>query len=324
MFPYARHPGSVIFVDDDQGFVDVVHSVFSSKWNMKAFQRPREFIDHMLGKVAVAKDMEAYLQGSMERYKRKSSAAVEILRFWNAFPERYSMPVLAVLDYHMPFFNGLQTLENCVGWTGQNLLLTGMADEVVVSNAFNNGLIDYYMPKQDAKLIKNLEIVINKLISDPGRDSQRNWTAWYLSMQAEQNLILAEPDVSQELFRYVGPDSEHVVIGDPFGVMTLGHAGGVKWLQLETASTLDAAADLAIKMGLSSADAQMIRIGRAITDARIKHALGIDEPPTLLPATFQLRLPRANETVYGSSFVLNAAGAPPPEMCFAAWRARQH
>jgi FixJ family two-component response regulator len=323
-FPLSRQAGSIVFVDDDVNFLATIKGVMAPDWNIQTFARPSEFVDHIKAKVAVERDMDSFQRGSVERYRNNGSAAVEVFRYWSAFPERYSLPKVVVIDYYMPGLNGLEALSQLDGWSGKKILLTGVADETLVCKAFNNRVIDYYIPKQNSKLITQLSEAIQLMVNSFSDSASMGWNAWFMSMRPEQRIFLNDPGVSKALFEFVGNNHEHVAIGDPFGVMALGHSGGVKWLQLETTSTLNDAAALAANAGADAESVQAIRYGRALSNARINTALGLSTENLSTPVTISLRIPGVNETVYGAVFDLNTAGGPPPEMCYSAWHARQY
>ena len=322
-FSLSRYPGTVVFVDDDENYLSAIRATFPPTPHIKTFADPNEFVAYMATQIAVAKDMEAYFQGSIDRSKKSGSVAIEVLRFWNAFPDRFAMPQVVVIDYHMPNLNGLDALEKCKEWKGSRILMTGVADEALVCKAFNYKRIDYYIAKQNTNIMRQIVVTTTALLKEQNLTSWAQWNPWYISMSPEQKLFLREPQVAAELSTLLGGEFEHVVIGSPFGVMALGHAGGVKWIQLETTSSLDEAADLAAKNGSSNEDVQSVRAGRALTDARINAALAIAGQPLAVPCSFQVRIPRINEMLYGALFDVSAAGAPPAEFCYTAWNARQ-
>lgn len=323
LFPIQRHPGTTLFVDDDINFLSALEMTLPADVSVKTFAVAKEFLEHLAMKTAVAKDMDAYHRGAMDRLRHGGSVALEVMRFWNAFPERYALPQTVVIDYHMPVMNGIQALEKVGQWTGNRVLLTGVADEAMVCRAFNDRIIDYYIPKQNAKLMQQITAALKLLRNNHTQAPWAAWNAWYMSIRPEQELILHIPEVTKELFAFVGETHEHVVIGEPFGVLALGYEGGVKWLQLETTSTLDAAADLLVEMNGAQDDTQAVRSGRSLTDARIRKALRMGDTPVIAECQFQLSVPNTNEMLYGAVFDISGAGAPPAQMCYSAWLARQ-
>lgn len=323
-FPLERHPGSIVFVDDDETYLSVIRSIFPATWNILTFVDACEFVDHIAAKNAAAKEMAAYQRGAIDRYKKGASLASEVVRFWNAFPERYSLPQVVIIDYHMPTLNGLEALGLLQDWGGQKILLTGVADEASVCQALNERRIHYYIAKQNARLIDQTVTTVKMMLNNYAGTAAHRWNVWQLSMRTEQELLLQNPHVTKALFDFVGEVNEHVVLGDPFGVMSLGHNGGVKWFQIETTTSLSTAASIAQNMGAEADLVDAIREGSVISDARICSALGLLKPPSTHTKPLEIYIPQINETLYGGAFELDVPTAPPPEMCYSTWLARQH
>lgn len=95
---------------------------------------------------------------------------------------------------------------------------------------------------------------------------------------------------------------EHVVIGQPFGILGMDGDGRVSWLQLEFASGLAELAELAESQGMKTAAADDIRSGRTLVELELQQALGqpglarqipassIGHEGTLLAALFPVEL----------------------------------
>jgi CheY-like chemotaxis protein len=323
-FPINRHPGTVIFVDDDANFLKTIRTVVDQDWSVRTFAMTSDFVDHIGAKIAVARDLETYQRRAMDRYRSGGSVATEVLRYWNSFPERFALPQVVVIDYYMPNMTGLEALEKCEGWNGKRILMTGLADEDLVCKAFNDKQIDYYISKKNSKLISQITKAVSLMMHRAFDCHIPQWNAWFASLQSQHHLILANEAVNSELNAILGSDFEHVTIGDPFGVMGLGHSGGVKWIQLETAATLDTAATMAAEAGVAESDVRRIREGRALSDIRIQKSLSAPaEQTTIKDVAFTVRIPGTSEVVYGAEFEVVTHAAPPKEMCYFAWLGRQ-
>ena len=322
-FPITRHPGTIVFVDDDANFLNTIRTVVDPEWSVRTFAMSSEFIDHITAKIAVTRDMETYQRRSLERYRSGGSAATEVLRYWNSFPERYSLPQVVVIDYYMPNMTGLEALGKCTGWNGKRILMTGVADEDLVCKAFNERQIDYYISKKNSKLISQISGAISLMKGKSFDVAPNQWNAWSASLESQHHLYLSNDSVESELDGLLGDKYEHIALGNPFGVLALGHAGGVKWIQLETSSTLESAANAAAGSGLSAQDVQRIRDGQALSDVRINQALALSEPTKTSDVKFFVRIPGTSEVVYGAEFDVATHAAPPKEMCYSAWHARQ-
>lgn len=72
-------------------------------------------------------------------------------------PERYTHVSTIVVDYDMPALNGLELCEQITSPHIQKILLTGAADEEIAIQAFNRGLIQYFIRKQDPDALDLLD-----------------------------------------------------------------------------------------------------------------------------------------------------------------------
>lgn len=81
--------------------------------------------------------------------------------------KRFTHVSTIVVDYDMPALNGLQLCEQLTSPHIQKILLTGAADEDVAIQAFNKGLIQYFIRKQDPQALDLLENYI--------KDSQQRY-----------------------------------------------------------------------------------------------------------------------------------------------------
>ena len=61
--------------------------------------------------------------------------------------DRFNRLSVLLIDYAMPTMNGLDFCANLADRDVRRVLLTGVADEKTAVQAFNDGLIDHYLPK---------------------------------------------------------------------------------------------------------------------------------------------------------------------------------
>lgn len=76
--------------------------------------------------------------------------------------QRFNEISVVVVDYAMPGMNGLEFCRKMENSPIKRILLTGKADERTAVQAFNDGLIDMYLQKQDP----NISEIINKSIKN--------------------------------------------------------------------------------------------------------------------------------------------------------------
>jgi hypothetical protein len=213
--------------------------------------------------------------------------------------------------------DGLQALAELGDWPGSRVLLTGQADEQVAVRAFNRGLIDQFIPKQTPDISKRLIEAVEHLLATP---HARHAQTWRVTLTPEQSAILRRPSVARELAALTAKRwVEHVVIGEPFGVLGLDAAGTVSWLQLETPEGLQALAELAEIEGVPPSGQADIRAGRVLANLELRQALGQSGPVELITA-FRL----GDETpLLGAVFPVQTTLAPDPSNSYTRWLSRQ-
>ena len=79
------------------------------------------------------------------------------------------------------------------------MLLAGQADEQIAIQAFNNGLIDQFVPKQTTDITRHLLGVLRKLSQTP---HPRLNTLWRAALRPAQQSMLQIPSVAQALRAY--------------------------------------------------------------------------------------------------------------------------
>lgn len=76
---------------------------------------------------------------------------------------RFAEVSVIVVDYAMPEMNGLDFLKNLKDPNIKRVLLTGIADEKIAVKAFNEGLIDRFIMKNDKSALTSLNALIIEL-----------------------------------------------------------------------------------------------------------------------------------------------------------------
>lgn len=276
-FPIYRRPGGVVFLDDDPAYLEMLAEVMPEQWSVRLFVHPTDCI-HYLQQEPPRHEADAWAhQDILDRWRDGQALIAQILQYWrDDGTARFSLTQVCVVDYSMPAMNGLQVLAELVNWSGARVLLTGRADEQIAVNAFNAALIEQYIPKQTTEITRRLTDSIQHLMDAPW---DRHASGWRATLSREQVALVSKPTIGRELsslaaeFQWI----EHVVIGDPFGILALNDRGQAFWLQLEPEGRLGELAELAQSHGLQDAELQEIRAGRCLFDVELRLALGAGE-----------------------------------------------
>lgn len=316
-FPLFHRPGTVAFLDDDPDYLEMLALVLPRRWHVKLFMRPAECINHLQQEPPFW-EADAWNQQQLITEWREGKPLIpQILAYWSKYTERYALTRVCVVDYSMPGMDGLQALGELMDWPGARVLLTGQADEQVAVRAFNRGLIDQFIAKQTPDISRRLIDAVEQLLATP---NARHEQTWRVTLNPEQNAMLRAAAAARDLKAFAAKHwIEHVVIGQPFGVLGMDTAGRVSWLQLETRDGLHALAELADLEGVPAAGLEAIRHGHKLADLELRQALGREKGPQLAPA-----LPIGQEgMLLGALFTIDPPHAPDVVNSYNNWLARQ-
>jgi CheY-like chemotaxis protein len=316
-FPLFHRPGTVVFLDDDPDYLEMLAMVLPRPWHVKLFLRPAECIHHLQQEPPFWEADAWNQQQIIDQWRAGKPLVPQILGYWSKYTERFALTRVCVVDFSMPGMDGLQTLGELGDWPGSRVLLTGQADEQVAVRAFNRGLIDQFIPKQTPDISRRLVEAVEHLLATP---HARHAQTWRVTLSPEQNALLRQPSVARDLLNAVGKRwVEHVALGEPFGVLGMDAAGKVGWLQLETTEGLKALTELAGLEGLGDGGLEEIREGRKLANLELRQSLGLAGAPELA-AAFPIG---DGAPLRGALFALDAAQSPDPANSYSQWLARQ-
>lgn len=316
-FPLFHRPGSVVFLDDDADYLEMLALVMPPAWHVRLYLHPGACIEALQGEMPFW-EADAWSQQQMVARWREGRALIpQVLEYWSRSTERHALTRVCVVDYSMPAMDGMQALGRLVDWPGARVLLTGQADEQLAVSAFNQGLIDQFIAKQTPDISRRLVGCVQNLLRNPHARHAQTWRA---TLRPEQDALLRSPSVSRAL-EELAPSlwAEHVVIGDPFGVLGFSADGRASWLQLEVPGGLASLAEVAELQGTAAADVARIRAGQALADVELGQSLGRTGPPRLQAA----RWLGDEGLLLGAVFEVPAPHAPDPSAGYQGWLARQ-
>ena len=316
-FPLFHRPGAVVFLDDDPDYLEMLALVLPRHWHVKLFLRPVECIDYLQQEPPFWEADAWNQQQLIDQWREGKPLIPQILGYWSKYTERYALTRVCVVDYSMPGMDGLQALGELADWPGSRVLLTGQADEQVAVRAFNRGLIDQFIAKQTPDISRQLIEAVEHLLGTPNARHAQTWRA---TLSPEQNALLRNPSVSRDLAQFAAKRwVEHVVIGEPFGVLGMDASGHVSWLQLETTEGLKALAELAELEGVPASGLDDIRRGLKLADLELRQALGRIGAPELTAA-----VPVGQDaSLLAALFTVESPLCPAPDNSYNTWLARQ-
>jgi CheY-like chemotaxis protein len=143
--------------------------------------------------------------------------------------DRFHRTSVVVVDYAMPAMNGL---EFCVRITDpyvKKLLLTGAADEKLAVGAFNDGLIDRFILKNQPD---SLDLMLQFAEELQIAHFQHQQTVLAAALALNPPPFTRDPKLIDEIERVAREHSfiEHYLVGDPPGYLLLTSSGQVQRL----------------------------------------------------------------------------------------------
>ena len=311
-FPLFQRPGTIVLLDDDRDYLEMLALVLPRQWHARLFLHPHDCIRKLREEPPFWEADAWHQQQMVDQWRAGRALVPQILEYWSRSTERYALTRVCVVDYSMPEMDGLQVLSQLGEWAGARVLLTGQADEQVAVKAFNGGLIEQFIAKQMPDVTRHLVQVLQRLM---GSAHARHAQTWRATLRPEHHALLRDQSVADALADFTGRRwVEHVCIGDPFGVIGMDAGGAIGWLQLETPQGLPALAEVAQQAGVDAAGLDAIRAGRQLANVELAATLG---QPVQLASSFTIGV---REQLLGAVFDIRTDGG---EAGYTRWLARQ-
>jgi response regulator RpfG family c-di-GMP phosphodiesterase len=155
--------------------------------------------------------------------------------------ERFSRTSVVVVDFAMPEMNGLEFCRSIEDPTVKKILMTGVADERLAVKAFNEGLIDRFLPKQGSGALDVVVAHAQELQKSYFIDQQR---AFADTLSLTPPHFLTDPVVARVIEALYARHQivEHYLVADPPGLLMLSATGSLyRWIVLSECDAFEQA-----------------------------------------------------------------------------------
>jgi CheY-like chemotaxis protein len=266
------HPTSILVLDDDPLFLESLDFQFSDEVSCQTFTRPDAALEHLRAQASQHPNFARYFRDitSMEpeadaRFgDRLIKLQMSELRSVIEDRARQQRVSVAVVDYDMPKMTGVEFCRAIRDLPVKTILLTGKAGLETAISAFNEGVIDCFLQKQDQKVTYALRREIKRLQDDYFAEISAPIDS---ALALQKASFLSDP-CFVELFKEVAEKNgivEHYVCAAPPGVMMRDADGNESFLlvtdsddvnsQCESAESHRAPADMVRRLRAREAHA---------------------------------------------------------------------
>lgn len=163
MIPLFFYPVKTVAVDDDKDFLNAINWNFSNQ-SLLTFDNPNEALTSLKDENPIQDFIPKRNNGEPELLDENAIFTdLDLLQDRFSLLEKYKHTAVVIVDYDMPEMDGLAFCENLTNKLIMKILLTGHVDDKRVINAFNNGVIDYFISKTQMDVISQIKIAIKRL-----------------------------------------------------------------------------------------------------------------------------------------------------------------
>jgi CheY-like chemotaxis protein len=312
VFKCFLKPYSIAFIDDDRDFLELLAMAVPASWNGHFFSKTHTFIDYLQHNTLLAQRDLALFSKVFSWENGKDNAITHVIHYWRQNPQRWSVCDLALLDFSMPKMTGLDVLNELPNWQGLRVLLTGVADEKVAVQAFNQSLIQHYLPKQSDDLIGKLNAAVSRL--NLQLHSQQQMLVKSHLSDTQLGLLRHESSAFELQMFAKTHWVEYLVLGNPFGILGLSATGQLSWLQLERSGDIDDLKSIAHTEHWDAQTLQAIARGNVLSNSLLRQALDDAINPAVAPIT-----PFGDNDLIGAFFEFDAPLALRASSSYADW-----
>lgn len=164
------HPSTTVFVDDQQAFLTAVKNRLPSHFLALFFNDAKKALlnikelssqcEHPQRIIEIEDDIEIDLKNNNEAFFNLKLGEV-----WKTIydPRRFSEVSVVIVDRIMPDLDGISFCRELIDSPVKKIMLTASKDRKIATEAFNEGIIDFFLLKDSSNLIQQLMVALGNL-----------------------------------------------------------------------------------------------------------------------------------------------------------------
>lgn len=159
-------PTTVVVVDDDGQFVEVVKDLISDEnITIKTFTNPTEALEYVNDESSTNYlDFAKFIREGEDDTADWHTIMLNVNRLHNEIYsfDRFKQISAMIVDYNMPELNGIKLCSKIIDPNIQKILLTGIGDGKIAIDAFNNGYINQFVRKDYSDFVGEIKECLKK------------------------------------------------------------------------------------------------------------------------------------------------------------------
>lgn len=264
VLPYF-HPTTVIFVDDDLDFLSNLSLQLDAHLAYRLFDSPNKALDYLNSATqsrSLSKRFFTTIQDNLAGIPTEPILRLDLAAIQREVrnTQRFAETALVMVDYAMPQMNGFEFCSRLNNPNVKKVLFTGVADEQIAVQAFNDGTIDRFIRKNERDVYAAVNATIRELQRTYIRDTAHT-ISQVLSLRDHTHL--ADP-VFASFFNHLCRQYdfvEYYMSTEPGGFLLLDANGHTARLVVLTHDDLSLHSDLARSHGAPKALLEALTTG---------------------------------------------------------------
>lgn len=163
------YPTTLVLVDDFQKFLKTFELLLSSNYLCESYQKPMEALQMLENRERLNPLLQNWIQPAGNTEMMDNSAGQKFLSInWARLREqiynvkRFAEVSVVLVDYAMPSIDGIKFCERLKNFPCKKIMVTGEADYELAVRAFNAGIIDKFIRKND----DNFDVIVDDAVKE--------------------------------------------------------------------------------------------------------------------------------------------------------------
>ncbi|MGA1370131.1 MAG: hypothetical protein ACO3Z6_00875 [Pseudomonadales bacterium] len=231
--PYF-HPTTFCFVDDNERFLDSLQLELPESMALRVFTQPEEALEFVNRPHGAAPIAERAL--ALDRTGNSTAALhldLSLIEAELANAERFERISVALVDYAMPSMNAVEFFDRMTDPYTRRAMLTGVADERLAVDLFNEGRLHHFLQKQRAQ---DIDTLVGYMFDMEHEFFKQSLVRLQLALDLQTSNLFSDPVLAAHVQQLMKEEGlvEYYYVDDPTGFLMLRADGSVVRLVILT------------------------------------------------------------------------------------------